>query len=93
MGEDFYWGKNEGCDFLDIDCKNEFHNEYCNDKFMNCSDDCQYKTKCYQSIFSNTCQISYIYKSCMNAGQYGNFYESFGNKSICQTIIVRLLLE
>ena len=87
-GEDFYWGRNEGCKFLDIDCTNTFDNEYCNDKYFNCSDENQFKTRCHKSMFSNGCKISFVYQSCMNTGLYGNFFETFGNTSVCLKIKV-----
>lgn len=74
-----------------MDCKNTFDNEYCNDKYFNCSDQNQYKTKCFESLFSNGCKISFIYQDCMNGGLYGNFFETFGNESVCLKITVLII--
>ena len=51
------WGRNEGCDFLKMNCKSRFH-DFCSDPGQTfCSEDLRSKVACSNSSFSGVCKI------------------------------------
>lgn len=94
--EDFYWGRGEGCEFLERDCRNDAKYEYCKGEYLNCSDDNNFRSRCSVSIFSNSCKLNRHYDSCMSGGNFGNFFESYGPDSICMKAkvnLIRIIME
>ena len=65
MGEQFFWGKGDGCSVFSTSCPHLNVTEYCSSRDGDaCSDDHIYQTNCSKSTFTGTCKVKTNVKSC-----------------------------
>jgi len=67
FSEQFFWGRNNGCEFLGIKCVD--FQEYCNvPKNVNCTPDFLGKSQCTISSFSDLCNYNEYFRefNCHN---------------------------
>jgi hypothetical protein len=65
LGEQFFWGKNEGCSIFSASCPHYTVSEFCSPKDRDsCSDDHIYRTSCSKSTFTGSCKINVNVESC-----------------------------
>ena len=90
LGELFFWGKAEGCQFFENNCSNIQSDELCPiGNQQSCSDNFMYKTACNKSIFSDNCFLNMNKIKCIQ-NYKGSFYETYGLDSMCHRITVFL---
>ena len=89
-GENVFWGKNEGCHFLEQSCKLSESDEFCpkNDS-VSCSDDLMFRSRCKNSQFTNSCKINLHFESCKTQRSSLDVFEKYGKNSLCLNTIVR----
>ena len=83
-GENYLWGKNEGCDMFGVTCSNENITEFCEAKNTNtCSDNHMYRTRCKKTTFNATCPIYFYQESCKQIKTSNRPQYTFGKESVC----------
>ena len=84
-GENYFWGKQEGCSIFEASCSHTSVSEFCNEEFhRGCNDNHMYQTSCSNSEFTGTnCNIYLNIKSCKVNHESTQKAFSYGPDSIC----------
>ena len=85
MAEKIYWGKGQGCQFIDSSCTNhiEKNEEFCDKKFLGCSLSSFSTTKCYSTFFSNNCKMRKQHSTCLFPESFEQNFETYSPDSQC----------
>lgn len=84
LGENFFWGKGEGCKIFENTCDHATVTEFCNDESKRgCSDNHMYTTSCDSSTFSGSCNINLNVKSCKTNHTPSIDAFTYGTSSLC----------
>ena len=87
-GENYHWGKDEGCDMFNMNCSDPAISEYCSAVgSIGCSDNHMYITICSTTQFNNTCPINLHIISCKEK-RNTNYRYKFGKNSVCLLVEV-----
>ena len=87
--EKVFWGKNEGCKFLDQTCESSDSDEFCSlNKDVSCSDNLMYRTLCQNSQFTGNCLLNLQIESCKIKKPSNDVFATFGQNSLCLNTIV-----
>lgn len=86
--EHYFWGKGEGCDFIQDHCSAVKTDEFCtSDTGHVCSDNYMYRSQCQQTTFSDGCKLN-LHTSMCKQKKTGSFYETYGQDSMCHSLEV-----
>jgi leishmanolysin len=88
-GEHLFWGKGEGCSFVEQQCSSSISDEFCqklND--VACSDNLMYRTMCVKSHFTGSCKINLQMLSCKVNKSSKKIYDHYGVDSLCLPVLV-----
>jgi hypothetical protein len=94
-GENYFWGKDEGCSIFETTCPHANVTEFCNvEGHRGCSDNHMYKTSCSSSQFTGSnCNIYLNTKSCkVNHTSNTNAF-IYGTDSVCLPSTVSELIS
>lgn len=84
LGENYFWGKGEGCSIFESSCSHSTVSEFCSvSGHSGCSDNHMYRTRCDQSNLTGSCKIYLNIKSCKVAHKSEEVYFEFGANSMC----------
>ena len=84
LGENYFWGKNEGCDIFNNTCDHTTVSEFCKDSKRNqCSDNHMYTTKCQENYFAGSCPINLNLINCTVPSKSPKDVWTHGKESIC----------
>jgi hypothetical protein len=84
MGENIFWGKGEGCDFVNAKCSPETNDEFCSIyKEVSCSDNLMFRTLCQNSQFTSNCKINLHVENCKVHRKEKNIFSNHGRDSLC----------
>lgn len=87
-GEHYFWGKNEGCDFIQDHCSVVSADEFCSEDTGHvCSDNFMYRSQCQKTSFTDDCMLNLHARMCKKQHE-GSFYETYGENSMCQKLEV-----
>jgi hypothetical protein len=83
-GENFFWGKNEGCSILANTCSHTDVSEFCaTEGHSGCNDNFMYRTSCSSSQFTGNCNINLNVKSCKVNHESSTPTFIYGTDSVC----------
>lgn len=89
-GESIFWGKNEGCSFVDQKCSSEHIDEFCSKaNQVGCSDNSVYRTSCTSLLFTGTCKVNLHLESCKSFKPSKKIYASYGKDAFCLRVKVK----
>ena len=83
-GENYEWGKNEGCDMFKVTCSSDGISEYCKAYGeVGCNDNHMYRTFCDKNQYNMTCPIEIHAENCkeMRTSEISQF--TYGKDSVC----------
>ena len=84
-GDQYNWGKDEGCGMFSSRCNRNIITEFCNQTgARTCSDNLQYISICKMSKFTDNCGVNLNYRSCKSNRKPKVKSFIYGNRSICQ---------
>jgi hypothetical protein len=87
--EEFFWGKDEGCDMFDVHCNKQEVSEFCLvHGHRGCSDDHMYSTICSYNPFSDGCSLKLNIKNCKKHHTAENNAFTYGPDSVCLSMKV-----
>jgi leishmanolysin len=92
--EHIFWGKGEGCSFVEQRCSSTTADEFCHNlNDVACSDNLMYRTLCVKSHFTGDCQINLQMVSCKKQKKSSKIYEQYGMNSLCLPVKVKYSLN
>lgn len=84
MGENYFWGKGEGCSIFEHSCSTDSVSEFCSvEGHSGCSDNHLYRTQCDQSNLTGDCRIFLNVQSCKVAHKPESVFFEYGPDSLC----------
>ena len=84
LGENYFWGKDEGCSIFETTCSHANVTEFCSTEGKNgCNDNHMYRTSCSSNTFTGTCKMNLNVKSCKVAHKASSEAFQYGTDSIC----------
>ena len=93
LGENYYWGKDEGCDIFAKTCSHTTVSEFCSTlSELACTDNHLERTYCSSSTFNATCPIDTYGESCKVYKETTDNEYYYGKDSVCLNQDVRKYL-
>jgi hypothetical protein len=84
LGENFEWGKGEGCEIYNTSCNSSNASEFCSVlNEVGCSDNRFTRTKCSVSDYNKTCPINLTFESCKQSSNPSSTEFKYGVNSLC----------
>ena len=84
LGEQYDWGKDEGCGIYNTPCSPENATEFCSAiNEIGCSDNHVDRTVCDRSVFNESCPIALSAQSCKIFRTSSTDEFKYGKNSIC----------
>ena len=94
MGENYFWGKDEGCDIFANTCSHTTVSEFCAvARHRGCSDNHMYKTYCAAYVFTGTCPINLNVQNCTIERASSSKAWTHGKESVCLNTEVKKELK
>lgn len=92
LAEQYFWGKDEGCDIFEADCSKV--SEFCSISGKSgCSDNHVYTTTCHKSELAPECHINMNIVNCKKQ-HFSNIPSfSFGQDSVCLVMSVQTYVK
>ena len=83
-GENYFWGKDQGCDIFKTTCSNTTVDQFCSVKNeMGCTDNHVERTICWSNLYNENCPINIFSENCKVYRDYPNEEFTYGKDSVC----------
>ena len=94
LGENYYWGKDEGCDIFAKTCSHTTVSEFCSTSLeLGCNDNHLERSICFTSKFNKNCPTNVNGDKCKVYKEISDNQYHYGKDSICLNQDVRKYLS